>query len=97
MPARPIDPIEYELQQERAHALGLAAKKMEEAVAALKAWDAGDRKPGVRREDLFAEAAERVWYYVIHRDALGMYDHQWALGVYDVPMELYARMGPRKR
>lgn len=95
MARQPIDALTYELHAERAASLGLAARKMEAAVAALRAFDAGERAAGVRREDLLAEAAERVWYYVVQRDALGWHDHAHALAIYEVPGEVIARMGPR--
>jgi hypothetical protein len=93
----PLDALTYELNAERAASLGAAARKMEAAIAALRAFDAGDRPTGVTRADLVADAAERVWYYVVQRDALGWHDHTFAFATYDVPAELIARMGPRRR
>jgi hypothetical protein len=95
--AKPVDPLEYELQAERMASLGRVASQMEAAVAALLAFDRGERPAGVAREELFAEAADRVWCYVVQREALGWLDHGQALAVYQVPGELIARMGPRRR
>lgn len=89
MPTRRIDALEYELLAEKVGSLARVARKMEAALAALEA------EPG--REDLFAEAAELVWYYVIQREAMGWFDHREALALYRVPSEVYARMGPRRR
>lgn len=91
----PIAALEYELQAERAASLGRAGARLEAALAALRAHDAG--RGGRRaRADLVAEAAERLWYYVVQREALGWYDHDEALALYAVPAELRARMGPRR-
>jgi hypothetical protein len=95
--ATSIDPLEYELHAERAASLGRVAAQMEAAVAALRAFDRGERPAGVRRDDLFAHAADRVWCYVVQREALGWRDHTEALALYQVPPELIARMGPRRR
>jgi len=95
--ATPIDPLEYELQGERAASLGRVARQMEAAVAALRERDQGARAGGALRDELFAEAADRVWCYVVQREALGWRDHSEALALYRVPAELVARMGPRRR
>ncbi len=87
-----------ELHGERAQTLGRIARGMEKALAALRDFDAGViADPEKSREDLVAEAAERVWYYVVQRDVLGMHGHDEALRAYDVPGEVRFRMGPRRR
>jgi hypothetical protein len=87
-----------ELHGERAHALGRIARGMEKALAALRDFDAGViADPEKTREELVAEAAERVWFYVVQRDVLGMHGHDEALRAYDVPDEVRFRMGPRRR
>jgi hypothetical protein len=87
-----------ELNAERAHAIGRIARGMEKSLAALRAFDAGVvSDPPRAREDLLAEAAEWAWYYVVQRDVLGWHGHEEALRAYDVPAEVRARMGPRRR
>lgn len=76
--------FEHELQSERAHALGLAGKKVEATLAAL----ATDRS-----DDAVYEAAEAVWAYLIVREGLGMFDHDAALAIYGVPDRVRARIG----
>jgi hypothetical protein len=93
MPARPIDVLEYELQGEKAASLGRVARKMEAACARLRELDAHSPE----RDALVAEAAEYVWFYVVQREAMGWRDHGEALAIYQVPPELIARMGPRRR
>ena len=85
---RPIDVLAHELQAERAATLGRVASRMEAAIAAWR--EAPD-------DERFAEAAERVWYYIVQREALGWRDHRYALEAYDVPEELVRRMGLRRR
>lgn len=95
--AKQVDVLDYEMQAERAASLARVAGQMEAAVTALRAFDDGERPPGVTRDELFAEAADRVWCYVVQREAIGWLDHTEALAVYRVPAEVIARMGPRRR
>jgi hypothetical protein len=93
-----FEALEEELAGEKAHALGRIARRMELAVAALRAFDLGEPlEPDATREDLVAAAAEWVWYYVVQRDILGWHRHDEALRSYQVPDEVIARMGPRVR
>lgn len=90
--------LEHELAGEKAHALGRIARRMEAALAALRAFDLGEPpEPAATREELVAVAAEWVWYYVVQRDVLGWHRHDEALRSYQVPDEVIARMGPRLR
>ena len=90
-----------EIAGEKAHALGRIAAHMERTLAALRDFDDGvvavAGAPKLSREDLVAEAAEWVWYYVVQRDVLGWHRHEDALRAYDVPAEVIVRMGPRRR
>jgi hypothetical protein len=99
MAADQLAGLEYELQGERAHALGRVAAGMEKALEELRWFDL--EGPGVDgvvdRDELVAIAAERVWFYVVQRESLGWYRHEDALRFYRVPPELILRMGPRRR
>ena len=81
-----LHPIEKELQAERAAALGRAGKRVEDALAQLA--QGSDSHP-----DLIQEAATAVWYYMITRESLRMYDHKAALAIYQVPDYVLARVG----
>lgn len=83
-------PIERELQAERAASLGRAGKRVEDALAALVRGR--DSAP-----ELIDEAATAVWYYLITRESLRMYDHKAALAVYQVPGYVLARVGVVRR
>ena len=96
MGREPIDALEYELLHERAAALGRIAAKMEEAITALRAFDAAPGAPAVRAA-LLAEAREWLWYYVVQREAMGWNDHEAALDLLGVPAEVRLCMGPRRR
>jgi hypothetical protein len=89
--------LEHEIAGEKAASLGRAGEKLEAAITALAAFDrepstAADR---ATRDALVAIAAERLWYYIVQREALGWHEHGEALAVYRVPGEIQARMGPR--
>lgn len=88
---RDVHPIEKQLQEERAASLGRAGKRVEQALAELAA--AGTPPPG----DLIDEAATAVWYYLIVRESLRMYDHKAVLAIYGVPSFVLARVGVVKR
>ena len=78
------DPLEYEMQEARAMALGHAGKKVEAALAAL-----GDGRDAA----LVDAAANAVWELLITREALEFYDHNIALAYYEVPPYVMARVG----
>ncbi len=96
--SRALQGIEYEIAAEKAASLGRVAARMEAAVAALRAFDEAGAPGGARaRAELFIDAADWVWSYVVQREAMGWRDHREALAVYGVPDEVIARMNPRPR
>ena len=73
----PVDlAIEKELRGERASALGRAGAALEAAMAVWRVNPA----PGTR-----AEAQRRLWYLVVHREALGLYSHRDVYETFGVP------------
>lgn len=89
----PDEAFEQEVLEEKAVALARVAGQMEDALAALRdAWPVSEE----RRLDLVAEAGERVWCFVVQREAMGLRHHQAALDVYRVPPEVRAQMTPRR-
>lgn len=87
----PPDPLEYELQEARAMALGQAGRKLEKALAALEAAQG-------ERDALLDAAADAVWELLIVRESLRFFDHQPTLEAYGVPSQVIARVGVvRKR
>lgn len=87
MAERPVaDPLEYELQEARAMALGHAGKKVEKALVALAAGEAP-------RDELLDAAANAVWELLITRESVKFYDHERALAYLDIPPAVMARVG----
>lgn len=94
--------VEEELHGERARALGRSARALEEALAALSGAGGGAPAARVRgairgREELLLDAAERLWFAVIQREAVGLLRHDEFLRELRVPAEVIRRMGPRPR
>ena len=80
--------IEKELEGERASSLGEAGKRLEHALVAL-----GESSDA----ELVYEAATSVWYYMIVRESLRMFDHEQALKIYGVPDRVMAQVGVVRR
>lgn len=83
--------LDYEIQQERANALGLAGRKVEAALAALRAFDA--EGAGGDRTEVLKAAAKAVWQYFIQREACGVRDQRPAIEHYGIPREVLVRLG----
>jgi len=81
--------IEQELAAERAGALARAFEALERALHDLEHGRG-------RREHLFEEACERLWYLVVQREAIGLTRHQVLFEVLRVPFEVRLFMGPRR-
>jgi tagatose-1,6-bisphosphate aldolase non-catalytic subunit AgaZ/GatZ len=96
------NPLALEIQQEMAAAYFAACKKMVASLEALKACDGADaslrrdKEQIARRAELLEEAAERVYFVVIQREAMNLSGYEEFFTDYDVPSEVRARMGPRK-
>jgi hypothetical protein len=84
----PVSPIEQQLQGERAAALGEAGRRLEAALADLVRGDTEDR---------LDEAGTAAWHYMVVRESLGMYDHEAAFAIYQVPNRVIARVGVMKK
>jgi hypothetical protein len=98
----PLNPLAAEIQQEIATTYFTACRRMAAALDALAACDAaapGDRddRYATRRAALLAEAAERVYYVVVQREAMRMSSGRAFFAAYGVPDDVRLRMGPRRR
>ena len=85
---RILDPLEYELQESRAMALGHAGRKVEAALVALRAAPDDDA--------LLDGAATAVWELVITREACKFFDHEQSLAFFEIPPRVMARVGVYK-
>jgi hypothetical protein len=98
-------PIEKELLAEKAAALGRAGESLTVALAALRQAEAAltgaapDQLPAlrVRRRELREVAAERLWYVLVQREAVGIFQHEGLLREQQVPPEVRLLAGPRRR
>jgi hypothetical protein len=99
----PDNPLAIEIQQETAAAYFAACRKMVDSLEALKAFDravasaAPDHERVRRRTELFEDAAERVYFVVIQREAMKLSVGEEFFKDYGVPDEVRIRLGPRLR
>lgn len=84
--------LEYELQSERAAALGRAGLKVEEALAALNAWSP-ERDSDAERKSLCDDAADAVWGLFIQREICGLRNNREIVKRYAIPGEVLSRVG----
>jgi hypothetical protein len=96
----PAAALDYEIAREKASALGRIGRRLEAALAALAAFDAGaDADPAPpalrreRRDALVAEAGHVLWCFIVQREACGLRDSARAMRDYGVPGEVRLRMG----
>jgi hypothetical protein len=87
--------IEKEIVGERAGALSRAVEALERAIAEL-AVVSGTRQHRLR-EYLLEEAAERLWFVIVQREAIGVVRHEVLYEVLQIPGEVRRAMGPRRR
>ena len=99
----PDNPLAVEIQQEMAAAYFAACKKMVDSLEALKAFDRAvasstlGNEQIMRRCELLEDAAERVYFVVIQREAMKLSGYEQFFEDYGVPDEVRTRMGARRR
>ena len=84
---------EVQVRGEQAHALKRVARTLESLLAelagieaALPSLPAGDRQGQLARHaTLRAEAQRYLWYLVVQREALGLFNHEDVHALYRVP------------
>jgi hypothetical protein len=97
------NPLTVELKQETASAYFAACKKMVDSLEMLEAFDRTiasstlDQARIARRSELLENAAERVFYVLIHREAMKLSGYEQFFQIYGVPAEVRARLGPKQR
>lgn len=95
-----VDPLEYEIWQEKAATLSRATETFERALAALQRFEREDDsgpEPEKRREALVGDAGEALFNLVIQREACGLRNTEALLKEYRVPAAVRLRMGIAKR
>jgi hypothetical protein len=99
----PDNPLAVEIQQETAEAYFAACRKMIASLEALKAFDGAvgsstrDDEQITRRSELLEQAAERVHFVVIQREAMKLSWYEAFFEDYGVPDEVRARLGTGRR
>src|ERR1044072_7396041 len=99
MNRRAVDAVAQEIAKEKAEALGLAGKRLEEALQALRELDArradasraAEPNDARQRAKLVAHAADRVTSMLVQREAQGLRDPGYVFKFYSVPDEVVAR------
>lgn len=97
----PDNPMAAEILQEAGKAYFLGCRKMVASLEALSAFDgvvapaASDGEQLKRRSQLLDEAAERVHFVLIQRDAMQLSRSETFYEDYGVPPEVIARLGTR--
>lgn len=89
-------PIEVEIRAEKAQALGRTARALEREIERLRALESRLLTlPLCERSALAGEqralvksAARRLWYLVVHREALGLRRHEELYEAYRIPRTL---------
>jgi hypothetical protein len=88
-----VGPLDYEIAQEQASALGRLGRALETALAALVEHDRGHLGPGAERARLVQQAGEALWCFIVQREACGLRDPRPVIREYRVPAEVQNRMG----
>jgi hypothetical protein len=90
-------PLEYEIAQEKASALGRLGRRLEGALTALAACPRTANSDRKIRDGLVEQAGYALWLFVVQREACGLNDSAHVMRNYGVPNEVYVRMGPLPR
>jgi uncharacterized protein DUF6665 len=83
--------IDSVIVAEKAASLGIAGRRLERALAALR------RAEGEAREALLDEAAEQTWALLVQRELCGLRDRDRVVADYSIPPEVLARVGAVRR
>lgn len=96
-------PLDYEIAQEKAAALGRLGRGLERALAALATFDAARRNgenagdvpesPGGARASLVEAAGHALWLFLVQREACGLRDARTVMRDYGVPAEVQNSAG----
>jgi aryl-alcohol dehydrogenase-like predicted oxidoreductase len=87
--------LDYELREQKAHTLGALSGQVEQALAALRAFDTEAHEPDRehRRHTLLDDAADRVWAFMIQRELCGLRNWDAVVKDYSIPREVLNRVG----
>ena len=97
------NPLAAEIVQESAASYFAACRKMVDSLAALNAFDRAaaselqDDERIAHRPKLLEDAAERVYFVVIQREAMQLSYYEKFFEDYGITDEVKKRLGPRRR
>src|SRR5262252_5469561 len=96
------NPLAIEIRQEIAASYFAACKKMVASLEALKAFDHAVASMKVnesmtRRSDLLEDAAEKVHFVIIQREAMNLSCFEKFFADYEIPDEVRRRLGPKRK
>lgn len=91
--------LDYELREQKAHTLGVLSGLVEQALAALRAFDSEAHQPDRehRRRALLDGAADLVWVFMIQRGLCGLRNWDAVVKDYSIPREVLNRVGQVRR
>jgi hypothetical protein len=99
-----INPIEYEIFQEKAASFFRVTKTMEAALATLRDADEEisrsnfpSRELLERRAALLEDAAEWAWFFIVQREALRLPHYDELFAEYGITEEVRRKMGPKQK
>jgi hypothetical protein len=97
-----IAPLDYEIAQEQASALGRLGRALEAALMALANHERSMQAElgaaiAATRARLVQDASEALWRYIVQREACGLRDPKPVIRDYRVPAEVFNRMGAFSR
>lgn len=90
----PAATLAFEIGQEKASALGRQGRRLEAALAVLRAYDFAHPQEAVARQNdrgrasLLADAGDALWCFMVQRDACGLYGSSALIADYGVPTEV---------
>ena len=98
----PDNPLAAEIRQEMAASYFAACRKMVDSLEALKAFDCAagatrNQEHITRRSELLKEAAERVHFVVIQREAMQFAGYKEFFEDYEIPDEVRMQLRPKPR
>jgi hypothetical protein len=85
--------LQADLLADKASSLGYHGRLVEQAMAALRAFDAGPGGDAEARLALVRKAAKEVWAYFVLREACGLRDQRQVIKDYGIPGEVLVRLG----
>ena len=85
--------LEEDLLAEKASSLGRHGRLVEQAMAALRAFDAAPGGDPDERARLVRKAAREVWAFLVQRELCGLHDQKQVIKDYGIPGEVIVRLG----